>query len=103
MILGNATSFDDLKVLVVLARNPVTAPVEAGLGKQLEAEVIVVYLVGEVLVALTIGTGSGRLNEERAILTNLEVRIVERIDIDGQSAGVLRQVGRASDGAETEA
>jgi len=37
-----------LEVLVVLACNPVTAPVKAGLGEQFEAEVVVVYFVGEV-------------------------------------------------------
>ena len=35
-------------MLVVLTRSPVAAPLEAGLGEEAEAEVFVVYLVGEV-------------------------------------------------------
>lgn len=34
-------------MLVILAGGPVTAPVEAGLGEEAEAEVVMVYLVGE--------------------------------------------------------
>ena len=37
-----------LKVLIVLAGSPVAAPLEAGLGEELEAEVVVGDLVGEV-------------------------------------------------------
>ena len=40
--------FNPLKMLVVLAVSPVTAPLEAGFGEELEAEVVVGYLVGEV-------------------------------------------------------
>ena len=34
-------------MLEVLARGPVATPLEASLGKETEAEVVVVYLVGE--------------------------------------------------------
>ena len=39
-------------MLVILAGGPVTAPVEAGLGEEAEAEVVMVYLVGEVPIAI---------------------------------------------------
>ncbi len=35
-------------MLVVLTRSPVAAPLKAGLDEEAEAEVVVVYLVGEV-------------------------------------------------------
>ena len=50
--------FYKFKMLVVLTRGPVTAPIEACLGEELEAEVVVVNLVGEVPVAITIGLSS---------------------------------------------
>ena len=53
--------FYKFKMLVVLMRGPVTAPVEAGLAEEAEAEVVVVYLVGEVPVAVTIGLCRGVL------------------------------------------
>ena len=48
-------------MLVILAGGPVTAPVEAGLGDEAEAEVVMVYLVGEVPSAIAIGLGGGVL------------------------------------------
>ena len=48
-------------MLVILAGGPVTAPVEAGLGEEAEAEVVMVYLVGEVPIAIAIGLGGGVL------------------------------------------
>jgi hypothetical protein len=36
---------NQLKMLVILARCPVTTPLEAGSGKELEAKVIVIDLV----------------------------------------------------------
>ena len=76
-------------MLVILAGGPVTAPVEAGLGEEAEAEVVMVYLVGEVPIAIAIGLGGGGLDEERAIVAYLIIRIIERVDVDGQSAGML--------------
>ena len=90
-------------MLVILRVIPVTAPLEAGLGKEFETEVVVIDLVGEVPVTITIGFTRGGLDEERAILENLIIRIIERIDIDSQSASVFRQVGGTSDGTIAEA
>ena len=95
--------FNEFKMLVVLARGPIATPVEAGLGEELEAEVVVVYLVGKVPVAVAICLSRGGLDEERTILANLIIWVIQRVDVDGQSAGVLRQIGGASDIAVAEA
>ena len=80
-------------MLVVLARGPVATPLEAGLGEKFEAEVVVVYFVRKVPVAVAICLCRSGLDEERAIVTHLVIRVVERVDVDGQSAGMFRQVG----------
>ena len=49
-------------MLEVLARCPVAAPLEASLGEEAEAEVVVVYLVGEVPRAVAVLLGSGGLD-----------------------------------------
>ena len=54
-------------MLEVLARCPVAAPLETGLGEEAEAEVVVVYLVGEVPRAVAICLGSSRLDEAGAV------------------------------------
>ena len=38
---------NQFKMLEVLTRSPVTAPLKACLGEEFEAEVVVVYLIGE--------------------------------------------------------
>ena len=48
-------------MLKVLARSPVAAPLEAGLGEEAEAEVVVVYLVGEVPRAVAVFLSRGGL------------------------------------------
>ena len=61
-----------------------------------------VYLVGEVPVAVAIGLCRGGLDKQCAILAHLIIGVVERINVDGKSAGMLRQIGRASDTSITE-
>ena len=63
-------------MLEVLARSPVAAPLEAGLGEEAEAEVVMVYLVGEVPIAIAIGLGGGGLYKECAILAYLIIWVV---------------------------
>jgi hypothetical protein len=53
-------------MLIVFAGSPVTAPLETSLSEKTETEVLVVYLVGEIPRAVTIGLASGGLNEKRA-------------------------------------
>ena len=85
-------------MLKVLARSPVAAPLEAGLGEEAEAEVVVVYLVGEVPRAVAIFLSRGGLDEARAIVKISIIRIVKGVDVDGQPPGMFRQFGTACDG-----
>ena len=89
-------------MLVVLAGGPVTAPLETGLGEELEAEVVVGDLVGEVPRAVAVRFAGGGLDEQRTVVEGLDVGVVERVDIDGQSTGMLREVVGGSDVAVAE-
>lgn len=60
-------------MLIVFAGGPVAAPLEAGGGEELEAEVVVVNLAREVPVAVAVGLGGGGLDEERAVVANLVI------------------------------
>ena len=90
-------------MLVVLARGPVAAPVEASGGEEAEAEVIVVNLVGEVPRAVAVRLAGDGLDERRAIIEGLDVGVVEGVDVDGQAAGVLGEVVGGGDVAIAEA
>lgn len=84
---------DDLKVLVVLTRGPVATPLEACFGEQFEAEILVVNLIREVPRAVAVRrTGSG-LDKHCDVIKSLDVGIVKRIDVNGQAAGMLREIG----------
>ena len=61
---GDFVLFYNLKVLVVLAGGPVTAPLEACLSEELEAEIPVVDLIGEVPRTVGVGLASDRLYED---------------------------------------
>ena len=80
-------------MLEVLARCPVTAPLEAGISEETEAEVVVGDLIGEVPCAVAVGLGSGGLNEAGAIGTILVIGVIECVDINGQATGMLRELG----------
>ena len=90
-------------MLVVLAGGPVTTPLEAGLGEELEAEVVVGDLVGEVPRTVAVGLAGGGLDEQRAVSKGLDVGVVERVDIDSQSSGMLREIVGGGDVAVAEA
>ena len=90
-------------MLVILAGGPVATPLEASCGEETETEVIVVDFIGEVQRAVTILSGGGRLNEASAVSAFLVVGIIEGVDINGQSAGMLGEVSAAGDGAVAEA
>ena len=78
-------------MLVVLQRAPRPTPTEAVLSEQTVAEVLPGNLVLELLVAVHIGLACRRLDEQCAILLTLHAGVVERIDVDGQTLGMLRQ------------
>ena len=90
-------------MLVVLAVSPVTTPLEAGLGKETKAEILMVYLVGEVPVSIAVFLTRSGLNEELTVGEGLDVGVVERVDVDGQSAGMLREISGSSDVTVAEA
>ena len=69
-------------MLIVLAGGPVTAPLEAGLGEELEAKVIVGDLVREVPRAVAVRLTSSGLDKQRAVSEGLDVGVVERVDVD---------------------
>lgn len=100
---GRRGLLDDLEVLVVLAVVPVASPVEACLGEEAVAEVVVVDLVGEVPGAVAVGGSRGGLYEEGAVFEVLVVGVVEGVDVDGESAGVLGEPRGGGDGAVAEA
>lgn len=76
-------------MLVVLARCPVAAPLEACLNEKLEAEVVVGDLVGEVPRAVTVGLGGGWLYEASAVIAVLVVGVVKGVDVHRQTTSVL--------------
>ena len=76
-------------MLIVLTRSPVTAPLETCLSKETEAEVFVINLIGKVPRTVAIWLASGGLDEERAVIECFDVGVVEGVDIDGQSTGML--------------
>ena len=89
-------------MLVVLAGGPIAAPLEAGLSEELEAEVVVGDLVGEVPRAVAVRFACCGFNEERTITEGLDIGVVERVDVHGQSTGMLREVVGGSDVAVAE-
>ena len=61
-----------------------------------------VNLVGEVPRAVAIVGGGGGLDEARAVVAAFIIRIVEGVDVDGQSPGMFRQLAAACYGTIAE-
>lgn len=78
------------EVLVILAAFPVTSPSESFCLEKPVAEVAFLNHVSVVLVAVQIGAGGGRLYHFLAVLQPFVIRIVEGVDVYGQSSSVLR-------------
>ena len=76
-------------MLVVFHRPPRSAPGKAILKKQLIAEVTLVDLIFEVLLAVTVGFGCGWLNHLLSVLACPDIRVIERIDVNGEAFGVI--------------
>ena len=77
-------------MLVVFHCPPRTAPSKAILNEQLIAEVAFVDLVLEVLLAVAIGFGCGWLYHLLSVLASPDIRVIERINVNGKSPGVIR-------------
>lgn len=71
-------------MLVILATVPVSAPDEAVLGEQLVAQVIFINLVGKRFAPVGIGFTAGGRYLFLAVIIG-DVRIKERIDVNGKS------------------
>ena len=90
-------------MLEILTCSPVAAPLKSGLRKQPVTQVITVNLIREILGTVTVFGSSGRLNVTRSVLTVLVIRIVQSVDINSQTACVLRECGAARYHAVAEA
>ena len=78
------------EVLVIFAVFPITSPSESFCLEKPVAEVAFLYHISVVLAAVQIGAGGGRLHHFLAVLQSFVVRIVEGVDVYGQSPSVLR-------------
>lgn len=78
-------------MLVILHGLPVTAPLETMLDEEAIAEVALRNLIGEVLAAVDIGLTRSRLDEQRTVLLTTHTGVIKRIDIDGESTGMVRE------------
>ena len=88
-------------MLVVLAAVPAAAPFEAVLGEDLESEVRLVDLHGEVTAAVYIGGSGGGLDGERAV-HHFDIGVIERIDVDRRAHAMLGDFRRVGDETEIE-
>ena len=79
-------------MLVVLEGVPGAAPLETVLDEKPVAEVTFRNLVLERFGTVLLGSPRGRLDEQGAVLLAAYAGIVERVDVDGQSTGMLRQL-----------
>ena len=77
------------EMLVVFHCPPRTAPSKTILKEQLIAEVAFVDLVLEVLLAVAIRFGCGWLHHLLSVLASPDIRVIERIDINGKSSGMI--------------
>ena len=91
------------EVLVVFHGAPGAAPDEAVFDEQAVAEVAFIDLVAELLAAVGIGLAVGGFYDPAAILRMADIGIVERIDVDGEAAGVIGELLRTRDDTITEA
>lgn len=91
------------EVLVIFAVFPVTSPSESFCLEKPVAEVAFLNHVSMILAAVQIGAGGGRFYHFLAVFQPFVVRIVEGVDVYGQSPSVLRYRMGMRDEAEVEA
>lgn len=95
--------FSLLEVLPVLHRTPGAAPLESVLQEKPVEQIALDYLIGKSLTAVDILRGRSRLYDAAPVLTSPHVWIVEGVDVDGHTHGVLGELGRSRHPAITEA
>ena len=78
-------------MLVVFHRPPVATPLKAMLHEEAVTEVVLRDLILERLTAVDVGLTCGRLDEQRSVFLPADTRIIQRIDIDGESTCMVRQ------------
>lgn len=91
-------SFPSLKMLVVLHATPTATPAETIRFERLFAKVIVINFVGELFATVNVVGGCGR-TDTRAFDTG----ILQWVDVDGHTEGMLREPPRTGYGAVVEA
>lgn len=91
-------SFPSLKMLVVLHATPAATPTKTVRFERLFAKVVVVDFVGELFASVHIIGGCGR-TDARAFDTG----ILQWVDVDSHTEGMLREPPRAGYGAVVEA
>ena len=91
-------SFPSLKMLVVFHATPAATPTKTVRFERLFAKVVVIDFVRELLATVHIIGGCGR-TDARAFNTG----ILQRIDVDSQAEGMLREPPRTGYGAVVEA
>ena len=85
-------------MLIVLQGAPAATPAEAMLDEETIAEVARRDLITEASGAVGVWTASLGLHKERAVLPAAHTGIVQRIDVDGHTSGMVRQLARTCDG-----
>ena len=80
-----------LKVLIIFHRFPCPTPRKAVFYKQTIAEVLFVYLIGELTVAIAVFFGIGGL-DEHCRASFLVIGVIERVDVNSKSHGVFGEL-----------
>ena len=92
----------EFEVLVVFHGAPGATPGEAMFDEQAVTEVAFFDLVAVLFATVGIRLGVGRFDDLTAVLTIADIGIVERVDVDGKTTGVIGKFLRTGDGAITE-
>ena len=78
-------------MLVILHGSPVATPLKTMLDEEAVAEVALRYLIGEVLAAVHIRLTRSRLDEQGTVFLTTDARVIQRIDVDGKTTGMVRE------------
>lgn len=90
-------SFPSLKMLVVLQATPTATPTETIRFERLFAKVVVINFVGELFASVHIVSSRGRTDAR-----SFDTGILQWVDVDGHTEGMLREPPRTGYGAVVE-